>query len=71
MFEEKSQSINERQKLFIMRERLRRDMMRTKPGETICLNFEQVTMLLKWLKELENTVKEQEERRRKYGIKKA
>ena len=58
------------QKLFIKRERIRRELIHTKPGETICLNFEQVTMLLKWLKELENTVKEQEERRRKYGFKK-
>lgn len=40
-------------KLFIKRERVRRQLIRTKPGEMICLNFEQVDLLLKWIKELE------------------
>ena len=39
--------------LFIKRERIRRALLKTKPGETICLNSEQVEILLKWLKELE------------------
>lgn len=41
------------QRLFIMRERLRRNLIRTQPGETICLQYEEVSMLLKWIKELE------------------
>ena len=44
---------NEKTKLFIRRERIRRELIKTKPGETICLQFEQVEMLLKWMKELE------------------
>ena len=42
-----------KQKLFIKRERVRRALIKTKPGETICLNFEQVDILLTWMKELE------------------
>ena len=57
-------------KLFIKRERVRRELIRTKPGETICLQYEQVDLLLKWLKELEETAKANEERIKKYGIKK-
>ena len=54
-----------RQVLFIKRERVRRNMIRTKPGETICLQFEEVDLLLKWIKELETQVKELEERMKK------
>lgn len=59
-----------RQILFIKRERVRRNLIRTKPGETICLQFEEVTLLLKWIKELEEKSKIQDERRSKYGIEK-
>lgn len=69
MFEEKSEVVSEKQKLFIRRERIRRELIKTRQSETICLDFEQVDTLLKWLKELENKVKELEERNRKYGIK--
>lgn len=48
-----SEIISERTKLFIKRERLRKELFRTRFGETICLNYEQVEMLLKWIKELE------------------
>ena len=61
---------NRNTKLFIKRERVRRELIRTKPGETICLQYEQVDLLLKWLKELEETAKANEERIKKYGIKK-
>ena len=57
-------------KLFIKRERVRRELIRTKPGETICLQYEQVDLLLKWMKELEESAKANEERIKKYGIKK-
>lgn len=56
-------------KLFIKRERIRRELIKIMPGETICLNFEQVYFLLKWLKELEVKVKEYEERDKKHGFK--
>ena len=57
------------QKLFIKRERIRRELIHTKPGETICLNHEQTDLLLKWIKELETQVKEYEGRSEKYGFK--
>ena len=60
---------NRNTKLFIKRERVRRELIRTKPGETICLQYEQVDLLLKWLKELEESAKANEERIKKYGIK--
>lgn len=60
--------VNERTRIFIKRERVRRALIKTKPGETICLQYEDVAMLLKWLKELEETVNEQAERIKKYGI---
>ena len=56
--EEKSRVISERTKLFIRRERLRRELLKTKPGETICLQYDEVEMLLKWVKELENASEE-------------
>ena len=51
--EEKSTVMSEKQKLFIKRERVRRALIKTRPGETICLQFEEVALLLKWIKELE------------------
>lgn len=59
-----------KQILFIKRERVRRNLIRTRPGETICLQFEEVELLLKWIKELEEKVKIEDERRSKYGFKK-
>ena len=44
-------------------------MIKTRPGETICLQYEEVALLLKWIKELEESVKTQEGRNKKYGIK--
>ena len=38
---------------FIKRERIRRELIKTKPGETICLQDWQVEILLDWIKELE------------------
>ena len=61
----------ERQKLFIYRERVRRELIHTKPGETICLQYEQVELLLKWIKTREETIKEKDERierLHKYGF---
>lgn len=71
MFEEKSQIINERQRLFIRRERVRRELLKLNPGETICLNFEQVALLTRWIKELENENKALKERNEKYGFQKS
>ena len=65
----KAEIVSERTKLFIRRERMRRELIRTKPGETICLQYAQVEMLLKWMKELELRIKGLEERIKKYGIK--
>jgi hypothetical protein len=42
-----------KQRLFILRERVRRNLIKTRPGETICLQYEEVSLLLKWIKELE------------------
>lgn len=67
--EEKSRVIGEKQKLFIKRERVRRNLIRTRPGETICLQFEEVDLLLKWIKDLEKDSRTLEERNRRYGIK--
>lgn len=67
--EEKTRVIGEKQKLFIKRERVRRNLIRTRPGETICLQFEEVDLLLKWIKDLEKDQKTLEERNRRYGIK--
>ena len=53
------------QKLFIKRERVRRELIHTKEGETICLNHEQTELVLKWIKELETQVTELEERMKK------
>ena len=53
------------QKLFIQRERIRRELIHTKEGQTICLNHEKTEMVLKWIKELETQVKELEERMKK------
>ena len=68
MFDAKSEVINERQRLFIRRERVRRELLKTNPGETICLNFEQVQLLVRWVKELENENKALKERNEKHGF---
>lgn len=51
--EPKSEVVSNGRRLFIKRERIRRALQRTKPGETICLQSEEVEILLAWLKELE------------------
>ena len=48
---------HEYNKLLIKRERIRRNLMNTKPGETICLNSEETETLVLWLKGLENKIK--------------
>ena len=48
---------HEYNKLLIKRERIRRNLMNTKPGETICLNSEETKMIVSWLKGLENKIK--------------
>lgn len=67
--DEKSRVISEKQKLFVKRERVRRAMIKTRPRETICLQFEEVDLLLKWIKSLETEIKTLEERTKRYGIK--
>ena len=54
--EEKARIIGEKEKRFIKRERIRRALIKTKPGETICLQDWEVEILLKWIKELESEV---------------
>ena len=44
-------------KLFVKRERIRRNLMNTKPGETICLNSEETETIVLWIKGLENKIK--------------
>ena len=44
---------SEQQKIFIIRERIRRRLIKTRPHETICLDGEEVGIILKWIKELE------------------
>lgn len=44
-------------KKFIKRERVRRELMKTKAGETICLHDWQIDILLEWIRELEREVK--------------
>lgn len=48
---------HERKKVFINRERLRRRLMNTKAGETICLNSDETQMLVVWIASLENKKK--------------
>jgi hypothetical protein len=48
---------HERKKMFINRERLRRRLMNTKAGETICLNSDETQMLVFWIAGLENKTK--------------
>ena len=45
--------VSNAQRLFVKRERIRRALMHTKPGETICLQSEDVEILLEWIKQLE------------------
>ena len=52
--------MEEKTKRFIMRERIRRNLINTQAGETICLQDWEITLLLEWIKELERTVEENE-----------
>ena len=47
----------EKTKLFIRRERIRRNLIKTNTGESICLQDWEVKILLDWIKELEREVK--------------
>ena len=49
--------VREKRRQLIKRERIRRELMRTKPGETICLQDWQVEILVDWIKELEERVR--------------
>lgn len=51
--EPKVEIVGKERRLFIKRERIRRALQHTKPGETICLQGEEVETLLDWLKSLE------------------
>lgn len=51
--EAKAEIVSKARRQFIKRERIRRALQRTKPGETICLQSEEVEILLDWLKKLE------------------
>ena len=57
MAQEKATVIGRETKIFIKRERVRRELMKIKPFETICLNGEQTEILLTWIKELEERTK--------------
>ena len=45
--------VREQRRLFIKRERIRRELMKIKPFETICLDGEKIEIILAWIKELE------------------
>lgn len=45
---------------FIRRERIRRNLINTKTGETICLQDWEIAIVLEWIKELERKVEENE-----------
>ena len=47
----------ERRRLPVKRERIRRELMKIKPEEAICLQGWQVEILLDWIKELEKAVR--------------
>lgn len=49
--------VREKRRLFIKRERIRRELMKTKDGETICLQDWQADILLEWINELEKGVR--------------
>ena len=49
--------VREKRRLLIKRERIRRELMKTKDGETICLQDWQIDILLEWIKELEERVR--------------
>jgi hypothetical protein len=53
--------LTQKQRIFIKRERIRRAMIATKPGETICLQETEIAILLKWIRELEMRCKEWEQ----------
>jgi len=46
-------NVSERTKQFIKRERVRRELLKIKPQETICLQGDTVEIILTWIKELE------------------
>ena len=46
-------NVSERTKKFIKRERVRRELLKIKPHETICLQGDTVEIILTWIKELE------------------
>ena len=58
--------IEEKTRLFIKRERIRRNLINTRTGETICLHDWEVQLLLAWIKELESEVNKNAEREKKY-----
>jgi hypothetical protein len=45
--------VRKARRLFIKRERIRRELQRTRPGECICLQSEGTEILVEWIKELE------------------
>jgi len=51
--EAKAEIVSKARRQFIKRERIRRALQGTKPGETLCLQSEEVEILLDWLKYLE------------------
>lgn len=51
--EERTAVYTERQKQAIRRERVRIKIIHTRPGETLCLQAAECTILRDWLKELE------------------
>lgn len=50
--------MEEKTRLFVKRERIRRALINTGCGETICLQDWEIRILLDWLKELERGVED-------------
>ena len=65
MAEEKMEIISNKKRLFIKRERIRRALMHVKPNVVFCVEKEDAELIMAWIKELEERVKELEK-----GVKK-
>ena len=66
MAEEKMEVISNKKRLFIKRERVRRALMHVKPDTVYCVDQEDAELILAWIKELEERVKELEKGAKKW-----
>lgn len=57
-FDEKSEVVSNKQRLFIKRERVRRNLMHVKPDLVYVLEQEDAQLILDWIKDLEKQLDE-------------